>query len=318
MILLEKLGAATTSSELRESLTKQIKRWGAREAAYLVYDESRQVLRSPAGDLDIPLSSASQPGQCGLTLRPCTDQSLSWPEGMVGGSGYRLSLPVLHWGSLIAVLLLEFAEEPSSEIRSAIDQTLDVLGVVGHGVMIREKTAEFVLRTQELLVHAVEAQGETGHVGRCSRVATALANMLDCSAQAKSELMQAAQYHDVGLLAFSEPKGAAASREHAQRGARLLECHPELAAVAPLVESHHERHDGSGLPLGRRGDELPLEAWILSLTEDLVESWESAEGSFPDRIREFFHVSAKHHHPDVVDALCGLVDSGKLQSLLEG
>lgn len=318
-MLLERLGGAATSGELREALTKQSRHWGAGQTVYLIYDEARQLLRSPAGELELPLSSGTQAGLSALTFRPCYDQGLGWPEGLdVAESGYRMSLPVLHWGSLIAVVLLGFDSEPSSETKTSISEAIAILGILGHGVMVREKTAEFVLRTQELLVHAVEAQGVAGHVGRCSRVATALAGMLDCSAQAKAELMQAAQYHDVGLLAFAEPTSAAAIREHAQRGARLLECHPDLAGVAPLVEAHHERYDGSGAPLGRQGDELPVEAWILSLTEDLVESWEGAEGGFSDRIRGFFHQTAKHHHPDVVDALCGLVDSGKLQSLLEG
>ena len=317
MILLDKLSGATTTAELRQTLQTQSRAWGATQALYLTYDDERQRLLFPGGEE--PLSSTTQPGQAAMALRPCFDQALVWPDGMGSGhAGCKVSFPVLHWGSLIAVVLLEFDVEPDASTKATICEAVDILGIVGHSVLEREKTAEFVLRTQELLVHAVEAQGEQGHVGRVSRVATALANMLDCSAQAQAELMQAAQYHDVGLLAFTDPKGAAAVREHAQRGARLLECHPHLLSVASLVESHHERYDGSGFPGGYRGEELPMEAWILSLTEDLVESWEVAEGGFEDRIRGFFHGSARHHHPDAVDALCGLVDSGKLQNLLEG
>lgn len=317
MILLDKLSGATTTGELRQTLQKQSRAWGANQAIYLIYDEEHQRLIFPGGEE--PLSSKSQPGQAALALRPCFDQALAWPDGIESGNaGCKVSFPVLHWGSLIAVVLLEFDVEPDASTKATICEAIDVLGVVGSSVLEREKTAEFVLRTQELLVHAVEAQGKQGHVGRVSRVATSLASMLDCSAQARGELMQAAQYHDVGLLAFSEPKSAAAIREHAQRGARLLECHPHLASVASLVEAHHEKYDGSGFPVGYKNDELPLEAWILALTENLVESWESAEGSFEDRVRSFFHGEARHHHPDAVDALCGLVDSGKLQNLLEG
>ncbi len=317
MILLDKLSGATTTGELRQALQKQSRHWGATQALYLTYDDERQRLLFPGGEE--PLSSKSQPGQAALALRPCFDQALVWPDGIESGrAGCKVSFPVLHWGSLIAVVLLEFDVEPDASTKAAICEAVDVLGVVGNSVLERERTAEFVLRTQELLVHAVEAQGKQGHVGRVSRVATALASMLDCSAQARAELMQAAQYHDVGLLAFPEPKSAAAVREHSQRGARLLECHPNLASVASLVEAHHEKYDGSGFPVGHKNDELPLEAWILALTEDLVESWESAEGSFEERVRIFFHSGARHHHPDAVDALCGLVDSGKLQNLLEG
>jgi hypothetical protein len=319
VIILDKLSSAATTADLRRILGQQSQYWGARKSAYLTYDEARQVLEHGGGE--VALSSDSQAGQAALTLRPCSDQALSWPQDLgedLPAGAYRMSLPILHWGSLEAVLLLAFDQEPEKGTAEAISEATRILGVVGHTVSERERTAEFVLRTQELLVHAVEAQGRDGHVGRCSRVATSLATMLDCSAQARAELLQAAQYHDVGLLAFADRSSPSAQREHAQRGARLLDCHPALRAVGPLVEAHHERHDGSGSPFGKSGDELPLEAWILALTEDLVECYEAADGDYPDRIRGFFYGPAKHHHPDVVDALCGLVDAGKLQGLLEG
>jgi hypothetical protein len=320
VILLDKLSGADSTSDLRHLLSRHSQHWKAGKAYYLTYDDLRQVLEHGPGE-PVALNSQSQPGQAALALRASYDQALAWPDQLPSGlddGAYRMSLPILHWGSLLAVLMLAFETEPDAATKAAIAETVEVLGVVGQTVTEREKTAEFVLRTQELLVHAVEAQGRAGHVGRCSRLATALATMLDCSAQARAELLQAAQYHDIGLLAFSDPASPAAQREHAARGARLLECHPDLRAVAPLVENHHERYDGSGSPQGRRVADLPLEAWILALTEDLVESYEQAEGDFADRIRGFFHESAKHHHPDVVDALCGLVDSEKLQGMLEG
>lgn len=315
MTLVEQLSGASTVTDLRQSLQQGRKLWRAQQVHYLLYDDGHQQLEHP--QVQVPLTKETQPGQAALTLRPCCDQSLSWPEPLQGDWAYRMSLPVMHWGNLHSVLLLGFSEEPDRPTRETIDRTIPVLGVLGYAIAERERTAEFVQRSQELLVHAVEARGLEGHVGRCSRVATALAQMLDCSAQARAELLLAAQYHDVGLLTFRDPSSPQAQREHAPRGARLLACHPDFAGVAPLVEFHHERYDGSG-PLGKRHEEVPLEAWVMAVTEDLVESYEKASGSFADRIRAFFYESAKHHHPDVIDALCGLVDAEKLQSLLEG
>lgn len=318
MILLDRFSSATNLSELRGLLKTQSRRWDAREVFYLTYDDIEQELVYPNGTC--ALTRDSQPGVAALSLRTVADQDLNWPEDLQDSlppDAYRVCLPIMHWGSLIAILALAFDREPHKNISEQIHEAARVLGAVGHTVNERETTNQFVVRTRELLVHAVEAQGRAGHVGRCSKVATALAAMLDCSAQARMELLQAAQYHDVGLLAFSEPETPAAQREHPKRGARLLHCHPELKAIAPLVEAHHERYDGSGVPDGAKGDELPLEAWILALTEDLVESWERSEGSYTERLRGFFNEAAKHHHPDVVDALCGLVDSGKLERLLE-
>lgn len=59
----------------------------------------------------------------------------------------------------------------------------------------------------------------------------------------------------------------ATMREHAGVGADLLAAVPELAAAAPLVRAHHERFDGAGYPDGLRGDQIPLEAGIISVCD---------------------------------------------------
>jgi hypothetical protein len=173
VILLEKLSGAASTSALREILDQQSRDWQASKTYYLSYDEEQQVLLH--GGYSYQLHSDSQPGVAALSLRPCADQSLSWPEQLpagVGDGGFRMSLPILHWGSLLAVLLVSFEAEPDQATREAIEEAVKVLGVMGQSVAEREHTAAFVTRTQELLVHAVEAQGKAGHVGRCSRVAS--------------------------------------------------------------------------------------------------------------------------------------------------
>lgn len=319
-MLLTKLSAASSLAELNERLQELSKELGASVACYAKYDELQQTLALNGNQL--ALTSDSQPGLAALTLRAVDDSNLKWPPEL--GThldfhlSYRTSIPIMHWGSLSAILMLGFEDDPQPEARTKIDELIGILEIIGFEVDRNEQQEAFLLRAQEFLVHAVEAQGVSGHVERCSKVAIALASMLDCSAQAKRELMAASQYHDIGLLCFSDPQSPSAVREHTLRGAKLLSVHPELRGIAPIVESHHERYDGSGLPFGKKQNELPLEAWILSLTEDLVESWEGSSGSFTIRIRPFFTEKAKHHHPDVVDALCGLVDSEKLEGLLDG
>lgn len=317
-MVLPHLSQAQTMTELQCHLQNLGTQWQAKALIYIPYDEPSQKLQFNHADLD--LISEHQPGVAALTLRSTDDPSLPWPSELhatVSDTDYRISFPVLHWGSLSAVLLLAFAQAPSLSIRQEIETVVKALGFAGHDVATREAIDTFILRSQELLVHAVEAQGQPGHVGRVSRIASSLATMLDCSAQCKGELLLAAQYHDVGLLAFTDSTSIQAQRDHPARGARLVEAHPQLRDIARLIEAHHERYDGSGLPSGLSGDELPLEAWILALAEDLVEHWEASTGPLADRLRPFFQDSTRHHHPDVVDAICGLVDSEKITSLLQ-
>jgi HD domain len=286
--------------------------WQARVCHFLVYDENKHVIRH--GDAEWDLSSEHQPGACAMTLRPVNDQALPWPEAIAGKSAYRTCRPIFHWGSLKAVLCLGFDREPGE--LEGLGEVEKSLGILGERVIRREMGDAFMGRCKELFVQAVEARGKNGHVQRCCRLVSSLASMLDCSAQVQADLLEAAQYHDIGLLTFEKAESVEAMREHARVGASLLRCHPELYEIAQLVEGHHERYDGSGVPYGKQGDELALECWILALVEDFVEFWEGSMATYQMKMEEFFSGSAKHHHPDVVDALCGLVDAEKLPDLM--
>nr|WP_258359009.1 HD domain-containing phosphohydrolase [Moorella sulfitireducens] len=42
---------------------------------------------------------------------------------------------------------------------------------------------------------------------------------------------------------------------------------PELAGIAELILKHHEKWDGTGYPLGIKGEEIPVECRILALVD---------------------------------------------------
>jgi HD-GYP domain-containing protein (c-di-GMP phosphodiesterase class II) len=42
---------------------------------------------------------------------------------------------------------------------------------------------------------------------------------------------------------------------------------PALASYAPIVRAHHERWDGTGYPLGLKGEEIPFEARIVAVAD---------------------------------------------------
>ncbi|MCA9777669.1 MAG: HD domain-containing protein [Candidatus Eremiobacteraeota bacterium] len=312
-MIIDPLLEADTLADLRKALAALTAHcWNARTTHYLAYDRRRQVLLHR--DEVLELGQEHQPGACALSLRMIDDQSLEWPESLSVRGDYRMALPIFNWGSLSAVVCLSFeAKPPSLEGLAVVEKAL---GSIGEKVRNQDRISQFVDRSKELWVQAIEAQGKKGHVERILRLSSALAEMLDLSAQVQAELVQAAQYHDIGQLTFADPTTAQARKDHPLIGAGLLHHHPELSGVALLVETHHERFDGSGLPKGLSGNEVPMEGWVLALSEDVVEQWEGSLEKFETKVRNFFEGPAKHHHPDVVDALCGLVDAGKLQEIL--
>ncbi len=105
-----------------------------------------------------------------------------------------------------------------------------------------------------------------------------MALMLEDSRMAKLELL--AQVYDLGkvglpdhLLRQSTLKNprelTEAEREaiyrHPETVYRIAEASPDLAGVAEMILRHHENYDGSGYPLGLKGEEIPLENRILSI-----------------------------------------------------
>jgi two-component system cell cycle response regulator len=91
------------------------------------------------------------------------------------------------------------------------------------------------------------------------------------------QLRLAAELHDVGKLAIPErilnKPGPLDEDEwrimqsHAEVGGRILGCVRALAPAAALVRAHHERHDGTGYPLGLSGERIPMGARIIAVCD---------------------------------------------------
>lgn len=58
-------------------------------------------------------------------------------------------------------------------------------------------------------------------------------------------------------------------KTHSQLGKAIIGDIPFLEGAAHLILTHHERYDGSGYPLGLRGEQIPLGARIFALTDTL-------------------------------------------------
>lgn len=116
-----------------------------------------------------------------------------------------------------------------------------------------------------------------GHSERVAELAKGLAEHIDFINVQMRLLEQAAVVHDLGKIGISEDllnKPAALDREeweimrrHPVYTVEILEPLEELKPCIPLVKHHHERIDGSGYPDGLVGDEIPVEARIISVVD---------------------------------------------------
>jgi HD-GYP domain-containing protein (c-di-GMP phosphodiesterase class II) len=105
-------------------------------------------------------------------------------------------------------------------------------------------------------------------------------------------------------------------RAHVLRSVEVLESFPGLAAILPIVRSHHERWDGTGYPDGLQGEKIPLLARIVAVADALNALTEGRPYrpavTLAEAIREIEAHSAAQFDPECVDAL------RRLQPRLEG
>ena len=142
------------------------------------------------------------------------------------------------------------------------------------------------MRTVEVTVSLTEMRDPytAGHERRVAEVAAAIGGELGWDARRIEGLRVAGQLHDSGKISLpaeilAKPSRISAAeytliKEHPQSGYDALKDVGFPWPVAEVAWQHHERMDGSGYPRGLKGDEILLEARIMSVA-DVVEAMAS-------------------------------------------
>jgi putative nucleotidyltransferase with HDIG domain len=116
-----------------------------------------------------------------------------------------------------------------------------------------------------------------GHSRRVSKDSVATAKAMDLGPRDVEVVRVGALLHDVGKIGVSDEilqKRGPLSREeyqlvkqHPSIGKRILEKVEAFRDYVPVVELHHENHDGSGYPWGLAGEEIPLAVRIVLVAD---------------------------------------------------
>ena len=116
-----------------------------------------------------------------------------------------------------------------------------------------------------------------GHGDLVARYTEVIARALGLSSEETADLVYAARVHDVGKIFVPErilnktgPLGEDEYQQikmHAHVGAEIVGAIPHCQMMREAIEHHHQRFDGSGYPDGLRGEQIPLWARIIALTD---------------------------------------------------
>ncbi len=138
------------------------------------------------------------------------------------------------------------------------------------------ENAEAVLFSLALSIEAKDPYTK-GHCDRLSEYSVALAHRLGMPHEQCVALRRAGVVHDIGKIGVPEhilvKKGPLSAeewkimKEHPVTGERICSPLKSFRLVLPIIRHHHEKLDGSGYPDGLTGDNIPLTARVLQITD---------------------------------------------------
>jgi diguanylate cyclase (GGDEF)-like protein len=198
--------------------------------------------------------------------------------------------------------------------------TAEALGLADQRMYVNKRGGR---QTREEMVHQVllRVLGEhdgalRDHVDDVALLAEGVARRLGLDDREVADVRRAAALHDIGKVAIPDdilnaPRKLTEAeweymRQHTMIGARIIGAAPEMAPVAQMVRSSHERWDGGGYPDQLAGEGIPLGARIVSVcdTFDAMTTSRAYRDALPeaDAVAELERCAGSQFDPAVVDA----------------
>lgn len=151
--------------------------------------------------------------------------------------------------------------------------------------LLREEISDYLQLAEE-----IESTEEMkGHSKRLVRMSNEVGKRFNLSTERLADLRYAAYFHDLGKAKVPdrilEKEGELNDREwevmekHPEWGKEMLERTDHLKKPGKIVGQSHERVGGDGYPNGLEGDQISLEAKIISV----VDAWDAMRTDRPYR-----------------------------------
>ena len=186
---------------------------------------------------------------------------------------------------------------------------------------------------EEMLALTIDAKDRytNGHSFRVAAYSEAFARRLGMPEEECRNIRQEAMLHDVGKIGVPDEvlnkPGRLTDEEfgriksHTRIGGSILKQSSVMQGAADVAKYHHERYDGSGYPDGKKGEEIPLHARIVSIA-DAYDAMRSdriyRKGLDPETIhKELIRCRGTQFDPAMMDAFLEMAGSGELDAITE-
>jgi HD-GYP domain-containing protein (c-di-GMP phosphodiesterase class II) len=191
-----------------------------------------------------------------------------------------------------------------------------------------EENRELFVGTVKALAAAIDGKDKytRGHSERVSRISVAIGKRMGLGAEELETLRISALLHDVGKIAVDDAilkKPSALTdaefeimKTHPQKGYKIMSQIPAMKEFLPGMYMHHEMVNGKGYPQGLTGDQIPLQAKIVSVADTfdamtIDRPYQKGMELQPalERLRSFV---GTRYQSDVVEALVEACNAGEV------
>src|SRR5581483_7240654 len=205
----------------------------------------------------------------------------------------------------------------------------DIENFVAQLKQAAEENRELFLGSIRMLAAAIDEKDPytRGHSDRVAKYSVMLGEQLQLPAEDLDRLRISALLHDVGKIGVDDrvlkkpgaltPEEFQIMKQHPSKGANIMRPVPQLKDVLPGIELHHEHLNGKGYPYGLKGEEIPLMARIIAVSDTLDaittnRPYQSAM-DIEAALQIIRKVAGTKFDQKVVEALEKIVNSGKLR-----
>jgi HD-GYP domain-containing protein (c-di-GMP phosphodiesterase class II) len=142
-----------------------------------------------------------------------------------------------------------------------------------------EENKALFMGSIQMLAGAVDEKDPytRGHSDRVTKYSLMVAKEMGADDEFLEIVRISAQLHDVGKIGIEDrilkkpgaltPEEFDIMKTHTTKGANILRPVPQLSAMLPGIELHHEALNGRGYPYGLKGDEIPLLARVIAVAD---------------------------------------------------
>ncbi|HEX8888207.1 MAG TPA: HD domain-containing phosphohydrolase [Pyrinomonadaceae bacterium] len=191
-----------------------------------------------------------------------------------------------------------------------------------------DENRQLFLGTVKGLAAAIDGKDPytRGHSERVSRFSVAIAQGLDLPDDEIEKIRISALLHDVGKIGIDDnilKKPAALTddefeimKQHPQKGYKIMSQIPAMKEFLPGMYMHHEMVNGQGYPQGLKGEEIPLQARIVSVADtfDAMTTDRPYQRAmkFEDALARIKNFVGTRYDEHVVASLIAACDSGQI------